>query len=332
MHSAYALTFPEVAERRSERAGGALDYIGNTPLIRLNRFPEIHPGIELYAKAEWFNLGGSVKDRAALRIIEDAERDRRLTHDKVLIDSTSGNTGIAYALICAVKGYMCELVMAENVSEERKRIIAAYGAKITYTDPFEGSDGAIRHVREVVANNPDRYFYADQYNNPSNWKAHYDTTAFELWRQTEGRITHFVAGLGTSGTIMGAGRRLRELKPGLQLIGVQPESPFHGLEGLKHMETAIVPGIYDEELLDRKLGLSTEAGYEAARRLATREGLFAGQSGGAALHGALQIAKEIDEGVIVVLLPDGGSRYLTTSLWQLPTTDPSADEQDRILQ
>lgn len=294
----------------------AVDAIGNTPMFRIRNFEQIHPGIEMYVKAEWYNLGGSVKDRPALRIIEDAERDGRLTHSMTLIDSTSGNTGIAYALICAIKGYKCELVMPENVSEERKRIVAAYGAKITYTDPFEGSDGAIRYVRELVQREPRNYFYADQYNNPSNWHAHYDTTGPEIWQQTEGRITHFVAGLGTSGTLMGTGRRLRELNPDVQLVGVQPDSPFFGLEGLKHMETAIRPGIYEEELLDRKLGISTEDGYEMARQLAQREGLFVGQSSGAALKGALDIATETDRGVIVVLLPDGGTRYLSTALWK----------------
>ncbi|MDP9381088.1 MAG: cysteine synthase family protein [Chloroflexota bacterium] len=332
MHSSSILHFPAPCLQAPQAAGSALDYIGNTPLFRIRRFEEIHPGVEMYAKAEWFNIGGSVKDRPALRIIEDAERDGRLTPDKTLIDSTSGNTGIAYALICAVKGYDCELVMPENVSEERKRIIAAYGARITYTDPFEGSDGAIRYVRDLMEREPDRYFYADQYSNPSNWRAHYDTTGPEIWEQTEGRITHFVAGLGTSGTIMGTGRRLRELNPGVQIIGVQPDDAFHGLEGLKHMETAITPGIYDERLLDRKLGISTEAGYETARQLAKREGLFAGQSGGAALRGALDVAAEVGRGVVVVLLPDTGSRYVSTSLWKLPTTDPDADERDHTIQ
>ncbi len=314
-----------------ETGSAALGFIGNTPLLRIRRFEEIHPGIELYAKAEWFNIGGSVKDRPALRIIEDAEQDGRLTPEKTLIDSTSGNTGIAYALICAVKGYKCELVMPENVSQERKRTISAYGAKITYTDPFEGSDGAIRYVRDVVAAQPEKYFYADQYNNASNWKAHYDSTGPEIWEQTQGRITHFVAGLGTSGTLMGVGRRLREYNPGIQLIGVQPDDPFNGLEGLKHMETAIRPGIYEEDLLDRKLGISTESGYSTARELARREGLFAGQSSGAALRGALDIAAETDKAVIVVLLPDSGARYLSTSLWQLPQTNPDATAQDSIL-
>ncbi|MDQ3856557.1 MAG: cysteine synthase family protein, partial [Chloroflexota bacterium] len=249
-----------------------------------------------------------------------------------LIDSTSGNTGIAYALVCAVKGYRCELVMPENVSEERKRMISAYGAKITLTDPFEGSDGAIRYVRDLVAGHSDRYFYANQYNNPSNWRAHYDTTGHELWRQTRGRVTHFVAGLGTSGTMMGTGRRLRQYRPDVQLIGVQPDDPFNGLEGLKHMETAIAPGIYDESLLDRKLGVSTEAGYETAREVARREGLFIGPSGGAALRGALDLAAGLDEGVIVVLLPDGGSRYLSTSVWALPQLDVAPQEQEMLIQ
>jgi len=304
----------------------ALDYVGNTPLFKIERFEEIPAGVELYAKAEWFNIGGSVKDRAALRIIDDALRDGRLNSSKTLIDSTSGNTGIAYALICAVKGIPCEMVMPENVSEERKRIIAAHGAKVTYTDPFEGSDGAIRYVRELAAQHPEKYFYANQYNNPSNWKAHYDTTGPEIYRQTHGRITHFVAGLGTSGTMMGVGRRLRNYNPDIELVGVQPDEPFNGLEGLKHMASAILPGIYDESLLSRNLGISTEAGYETARDLARREGLFAGQSGGAALHGALDVVAELEEGVVVVLLPDGGSRYLSTNLWPLPAASPLANE------
>jgi cysteine synthase B len=332
MHGGPTILDAERTSRTPAVAEGALGLIGNTPLIRVRRFDEIHPGVELYAKAEWYNVGGSVKDRPALRIVEDAERDGRLTRDRILIDSTSGNTGIAYAMICAMKGYRCELVMAENVSEERKRIIAAYGATIRYTDPFEGSDGAIRYVREQVARHPERYFYADQYGNPSNWRAHYDTTAPEIWEQTRGRITHFVAGLGTSGTMMGVGRRLRELKPDIRLIGVQPDEAFNGLEGLKHMETAIRPGIYDESIMDRKLGISTEAGYETARQLARREGLFAGQSAGAALRGALDIARGIPAGVIVVLLPDGGARYLSTSLWQLPPSAPDADGRDRPIE
>lgn len=332
MHGASTLLDVGRTSRTPTVAESALGLIGNTPLIRVRRFDEVHRGVELYVKAEWYNVGGSVKDRPALRIVEDAERDGRLTRDKILIDSTSGNTGIAYAMICAMKGYRCELVMAENVSEERKRIIAAYGARITYTDPFEGSDGAIRYVREQVARHPERYFYADQYSNPSNWRAHYDTTGPEIWEQTQGRITHFVAGLGTSGTMMGVGRRLRELKPDIELIGVQPDEAFNGLEGLKHMATAIRPGIYDESVVDRQIGISTEAGYETARQLARREGLFAGQSAGAALRGALDAAREIPEGVIVVLLPDGGARYLSTSLWQLPPSDPDADGRDRPIE
>lgn len=309
----------EVLWRTAEQSKpAALDHIGNTPLLRISNFEEIPPRVEVYAKAEWFNIGGSVKDRAALRIIEDAEASRTLTPDKTLIDSTSGNTGIAYALICAAKGYRCELVMPENVSEERKRIVAGYGAKITFTDPFEGSDGAIRYVREVARQHPDKYFYADQYNNPSNWQAHFDTTGPEIWRQTEGSVTHFVAGVGTSGTIVGVGRRLRSLNPGIKITGVQPDGPFNGLEGLKHMETAIVPGIYDERLLDETLFVDTEAGFSTAREMASREGLFIGPSGGAALYGALQVAQRLESGVVVVLIPDSGARYLSTNLWQLP--------------
>jgi cysteine synthase B len=318
MHATAPLIHPPPSPAAGFAATSPLQLIGNTPLVRLSRFPKLRPGVELYAKCEWYNLGGSVKDRPALRIIEDAERDGRLTTRHTLIDSTSGNTGIAYALICAAKGYRCELVMPENVSEERKRIVAAYGAKITYTDPFEGSDGAIRYVREVAARDPERYFYADQYNNPSNWRAHYDTTGPEIWRQTGGRVSHFVAGLGTSGTMMGVGRALRECDPSVQLVGVQPDEPFNGLEGLKHMETAIRPGIYNEGLLDHKLGVGTEAGYETARELARKEGLFVGPSSGAAVRGALDVAAGLDRGVIVALLPDGGSRYLSTGLWAAP--------------
>jgi len=318
MYGAYTVNDPIINLDRAGTIESPLDLIGNTPLIRLRSFErELSPGVELYAKAEWFNIGGSVKDRPALRIIEDAERDGRLTHDKILIDSTSGNTGIAYALICAVKGYQCEIVMPENASEERKRIIAAYGAKIIYTDPYEGSDGAIRYVRELVARNPEKYFYADQYNNPSNWKAHYDTTGPEIWDQTGGRVTHFVAGLGTTGTMTGTGRRLKELNPEVQLIGVEPDAPFHGLEGLKHLETAIVPGIYDASVIDKKVGVSTEDAYEAARQLARQEGILVGPSAGAALKAALDVARTLRHGVVVALFPDSGTRYLSTELWRL---------------
>ncbi len=267
-------------------------------------------------KAEWFNPGGSVKDRPVLRMITDAERDGRLTVDKTILDSTSGNAGIAYAMIGAVKGYRVELVMPASASEERKRIIAAYGAKINYSDPLEGSDGAIRAAGEILARAPGRYFQPDQYNNPSNWKAHYDTTGVEILDQTDRRVTHFVAGLGTSGTLVGAGRRLHEADRRIRVIAVEPDAPLHGIEGLKHMATSIVPGIYDPSVHDQKIEVATEAGYAVARRLAREEGLFVGESAGAALDAALRVAQGLREGVIVVIAPDAGDRYLSTPLWR----------------
>jgi len=272
--------------------------------------------VEVYVKAEWFNPGGSVKDRPVLRMITDAERDGRLTVDKTILDSTSGNAGIAYAMIGAVKGYRVELVMPASASEERKRIIAAYGAKINYSDPLEGSDGAIRAAGEILARAPGRYFQPDQYNNPSNWKAHYDTTGVEILDQTDRRVTHFVAGLGTSGTLVGAGRRLHEADRRIQVIAVEPDAPLHGIEGLKHMATSIVPGIYDPSVHDQKIEVATEAGYAVARRLAREEGLFVGESTGAALDAALRVAQGLREGVIVVIAPDAGDRYLSTPLWR----------------
>ena len=298
-------------------ASSLLDQIGRTPLIRLQRVTRHLPAaVEVYVKAEWFNPGGSVKDRPVLRMITDAERDGRLTVDKTLLDSTSGNAGIAYAMIGAVKGYRVELVMPASASEERKRIIAAYGAKINYSDPLEGSDGAIRAAKEILARAPGRYFQPDQYNNPSNWKAHYDTTGVEILDQTDGRVTHFVAGLGTSGTLMGAGRRLHEADRRIQVIAVEPDAPLHGIEGLKHMATSIVPGIYDPSVHDQKIEVSTEAGYAIARRLAREEGLFVGESAGAALDAALRVAQGLRKGVIVVIAPDAGDRYLSTPLWR----------------
>jgi cysteine synthase B len=272
--------------------------------------------VELWAKAEWFNPGGSVKDRAALFIIEDALKRGVLTPDKALLDATSGNTGIAYAMICAAWGHCLELCMPANVSEERKRIVRAYGAKLILTDPLEGSDGAILKARELAAAYPERYFYADQYNNPANWRAHYATTAPEIWRQTNGRITHFVAGIGTSGTVMGSARRLREYNPHVQIIEVEPADELQIIEGLKHMETAIVPGIYDPHCADRRLRVEAEDAYLAARDAASRDGYFVGFSAGAALFAARQIAREIDRGVIVCVLPDSGERYLSTVGWE----------------
>lgn len=293
-----------------------LERIGNTPLLRLSRLHAcLAPGVELYVKAEWFNPGGSVKDRAALRIIEDAEGDGRLTPDKTIIDATSGNTGIAYALIGAVKGYRVTLVMPANVSQERRQLAHAYGAQIIESDPLEGSDGAIRLVRKLVAEAPEQYFYADQYNNPANWQAHYDTTGPEIWAQTGGRVTHFVAGVGTSGTLMGVGRRLREYNPQIQLIAVQPADEMQVIEGLKHMATAIVPGIYDPALPDRTLHAEADRVLDMARRLAREEGLFVGFSAAAAVDAALQIAGGLSEGVVVALLPDSGMKYVSLGLF-----------------
>jgi cysteine synthase B len=292
-----------------------LDLIGNTPLIKLTNLVE-NPRVEIYGKAEWANPGGSVKDRPALNMILEGERTGALTHEKTIIDSTSGNTGIAYAMIGAARGYRVKLCLPKNASEERKRILHAYGVELVLTDPLAGSDGAILAVREIVAAEPDKYFYPDQYNNPANWLAHYETTGPEIFEQTAGRITHFVAGLGTSGTFVGVGRRLRELKPGVKLISMQPDSPFHGLEGLKHMETAIVPGIYDATLADEQVEVSTEESHEMVKRLARREGWFVGISSAANVVAALKTAEKIDEGVIVTVLCDDGSKYLSEKFWE----------------
>jgi cysteine synthase B len=295
-------------------AASITDLIGNTPLIRLAWFETGLPHVELYAKAEWKNPGGSVKDRPALRMIEDGEKSGALTRDKVVLDATSGNTGIAYAMIGAARGYRVRLCVPSNVTPERKRILQAFGADIVFTDPMQGSDGAILRARELFAAEPDLYFYADQYNNPGNWRAHYDTTAPEILEQTGGRVSHFVAGLGTSGTFVGAGRRFREFNSAIRLISVQPDSPLHGLEGLKHMETAIVPGIYDPSIADEDIGVSTEEAFELTRQLA-RTGLFVGISSGASLAAALNIARRSPNAVIVVIFPDGGEKYLSERFW-----------------
>ncbi len=292
-----------------------LDLVGNTPLLRLARVGRELPGIEILAKAEWFNPGGSVKDRAASNIIREAERAGKLGPGKMLLDSTSGNTGIAYAMIGAARGFGVTLCMPANASLERKRILNAYGAHIVFTDPGEGSDGAIRKAQEMLAAEPGKYFYADQYSNDANWRAHYQGTGPEIWEQTNGRITHFVATLGTSGTFVGSSRRLKELNPGVQCISLQPDSAFHGLEGLKHMATAIVPKIYDPDLADRDLVVSTEESYAMVRRLAREEGLLVGISCGAAMVGTLQVAKELAEkgqrAVLVTVFPDAGDKYLS---------------------
>lgn len=291
-----------------------LDLIGNTPLIKLANLVE-NPRVEIYGKAEWANPGGSVKDRPALNMILEGERSGALTPDKTIIDATSGNTGIAYAMIAAARGYRVKLCLPKNASEERKRILEAYGVELVLTDPLAGSDGAILAVREIVAAAPDKYFYPDQYNNPANWRAHYETTGVEIYEQTGGRVTHFVAGLGTSGTFVGAGRRLRELKPEIKLISMQPDSPFHGLEGLKHMETAIVPGIYDSALADEEVAVDTEEAHAMVKRLARREGWFVGISSAANVVAAMRVAERIDEGVIVTILADDASKYLSEKFW-----------------
>ena len=304
-----------VSRRNPKAVNSVLEQIGNTPLLRFVNITKGFDHVEIYGKAEWFNPGGSVKDRPALRMIEEGERSGALTRDKVILDSSSGNTGIAYALIGAVKGYRVELAVPRNVSRERKRILQAYGAHVIYTDPLAGSDGAIREAHRRYEADPEKYFMPDQYNNPANWQAHYDTTGAEIIEQTKGRITHFVAGVGTSGTLMGSGRRLREFNTRIQIAAVLPAEDLHGIEGLKHMETAIVPGIWDDGFPDRKVAVRTEDAYEMARRLALEEGILVGQSAGAAVYAALEVARQISEGVIVTILPDAGDRYFSTSLW-----------------
>lgn len=302
-------------QRSQHEAISVIAQVGNTPLIDLSEFAHaagVDPSIKVHAKAEWFNPGGSVKARAALRIIEEAEANGNLTKDKILIDSSSGNTGIAFALFGAVKGYQVHLVMPANVSQERKALARAYGAILIESDPLEGSDGAIREVRDLVAADPERYFYADQYNNDANWRAHFETTGPEIWRQTGRGITHFVCGLGTTGTFVGTGRYLRERNPDIELISVQPEDELSVIEGLKHLESAIIPGIYDEGVADRDLFIGPEDTWDMTRQLPQELGLFVGPSAGAAVVAALKIAQEAPENsVVVTLLPDDGSKYVS---------------------
>jgi cysteine synthase B len=304
-------------------ATNLLSMIGNTPLIRMERIARDLPGIEIYGKAEFFNPGGSVKDRAALNMILDGERTGKLTRDKIILDSTSGNTGIAYAMIGAYKGYKVKLCLPKNASMERKHVLAAYGAEMVLTDPGEGSDGAIRAVREIYQADPGRYFYPDQYNNSANWKAHYDGTALEILAQTDGRITHFVACMGTSGTFMGNSRRFHEELPYVKCISAQPSSGFHGLEGLKHMATAIVPGIYDPSVADDNVWIETEDAYAMCRRIAREEALLVGISSGANLVAARALAQKLVEagerGVIVTILCDGAYKYLSEPFWNDPS-------------
>jgi cysteine synthase B len=313
---ANVLPIPKLARTNAEPL---LDTIGNTPLIRLEKIPQEFPGIEIYGKAEYFNPGGSVKDRAARNMVMEGERSGRLNHSRTILDSTSGNTGIAYAMIGANRGYKVKLVLPGNASEERKRILKAYGAAAVYSDPAEGSDGAIRVCRKIYEEDPDRYFYPDQYNNPANWKAHYDGTALEIMEQTGGRITHFVASMGTSGTFMGNTRRFRKDLPNVKCISVQPSSGFHGLEGLKHMPTAIRPGFYDDTLADDNLWMETEDAYRMVRRLAREEGLLVGISSGCNVHAATLVARDLvkrgEPGIIVTVLCDSAEKYLSEHFW-----------------
>ena len=308
-------TTPRLAVLPAELGSHVLDLVGNTPLLRLRLFEDELPDVRVYAKAEYRNPGGSVKDRPALRMITEAERTGRLTPERAILDATSGNTGVAYAMIGAARGYRVHLVMPRNVSAERRALVHAYGAEVTYSDPMEGSDGAIRLSREILAADPGRYFMPDQYNNPENWLAHYHGTAPEIWEQTQGAVTDFVAAVGTSGTFVGTGRRLRELNPRIRLHSIQPDSPWHGLEGLKHMETSIVPGIYDPNLADDGMGAPTEEAYALARRLAVTEGLLVGHSSGANLWGVREVGRRIGRGVIVTIFADGGDRYLSSGLY-----------------
>ncbi|HEX4054847.1 MAG TPA: cysteine synthase family protein [Tepidisphaeraceae bacterium] len=304
-----------VASHPAEQARSVLELIGNTPMLRFKRISEDAAPVELLAKAEWYNPGGSVKDRAALSMILDGERRGLLTPDKILIDATSGNTGIAYAMIAAERGYRVKLALPKNASPERKQCLLAYGAELILTDPTGGTDGAQRHVRKLVDADPEKYFYPDQYNNDANWRAHYETTAMEIWKQTEGRVTHFVTGLGTSGTFVGVTRRLKELNPAIQCISMQPDAPLHGLEGLKYMPTALVPGIYDESLADDQIEVATEDAQKMVLRLARQEGLLVGVSSGANLFAALQVAGGLKEGVVVTIFCDSAAKYLSETFW-----------------
>jgi len=295
-----------------------LERIGNTPLLRLERIAREFPNVEFSAKAEWFNPGGSVKDRPALSMIQAGLQSGALRAGKVIIDATSGNTGIAYAMIGAALGYAVKLCLPDSASPERKRILGAFGAELVITPGDEGTDGAIRRVHEIVAADPQKYFYPDQYSNPANWQAHYRTTANEIWEQTTGRITHFVAALGTSGTFVGAARRLKELNPGIRCISLQPDAPFHGLEGWKHMATAIRPAIYDDKLADENLHVSTEEAYRLVKRLAREEGLLVSPSSAAALLGCLRVAARVPKdkhAVIVTIFADSAAKYLNERFW-----------------
>ena len=301
--------------RINEQVGANVtELVGNTPLLEL---PSISaPGVRIFGKAEWYNPGGSVKDRPALWMIRDGEKSGALTPEKTILDATSGNTGIAYAWLGAALGYKVRLCMPKNASEERKKILRSYGVDFVLTDPGEGSDGAIRKARRLYAEEPEKYFYPDQYSNPANPRSHYESTAPEIWEQTKGEITHFVAGLGTSGTFVGTSMRLKEYNPDIKLISFEPDSPFHGLEGMKHMESAIVPPIYDPTVADENRRAVTEEAYEMVKRVAREEGLLIGISSGAAVAAALQVAREIEYGVVVTILCDSADKYLSESFWE----------------
>jgi cysteine synthase B len=301
-----------------EIGAGVLERVGRTPLLRIERVGQEFPNAGLYAKAEWLNPGGSVKDRAALNMIREGERSGALRRGKTILDATSGNTGIAYAMIGAALGYPVMLCLPSNASAERKRILSAYGAQVVLTPADDGSDGAIRRAREIYNSDPGRYFYPDQYSNPANWQAHYRTTAPEIWEQTRGRITHFVAGLGTSGTFVGTARRLKEFNPAIRCISLQPDSAFHGLEGWKHMASAIVPGIYDPSVADSQIGVNTEDAYRLLKRLAREEGMLVSPSSSAALAGCLQVAASLapsEQAVIVTIFADAAEKYLSERFW-----------------
>jgi cysteine synthase B len=313
---AHVVPIPQLARTEAEPLLAA---VGNTPLLRLEKIPREFPGIEIFAKAEYFNPGGSVKDRAALNMVLDGERSGRLNHSRVILDATSGNTGIAYAMIGANRGYKVKLVLPANASVERQRILKAYGAEMQFSDAADGSDGAIRLCRQVYMADSDRYFYPDQYNNPANWKAHFEHTGPEIIRQTGRRLTHFVAAMGTSGTFTGITRRLKRDLPEVKCYSAQPSSGFHGLEGLKHMPTAIVPGIYDERLADGNLWIETEDAYRMVRRLAREEGLLVGISSGCNVHAATLLARDLagrgESATIVTVLCDSAEKYLSEHFW-----------------
>lgn len=312
-------SFPEVHKTEIESyirdTSSLIGNIGNTPLLQIRNIPIPNSDVQIFAKAEWFNPGGSIKDRPALNMLLDAEKSGMLTRDKIIIDATSGNTGIAYAMIGSAMGYKVILALPANASPERKQTLRAFGAEILETSPLAGTDGAQIRVKEIVAAHPDQYFYPDQYNNAANWRAHYNTTALEIWSQSRKRITHFIAGMGTTGTFVGTSRRLKEFDPSITCISFGPDSPMHGLEGLKHLPTALIPGIYDSALADEHRTISTDEAYSCVRQLARQEGLFVGISSGAALAVSLKLAAQIEKGVIVTIFPDGGARYSSEHFW-----------------